>query len=1403
MVCLPVILHPAVAQISVGPSGSGVIAFNSLPSQAQGWSTLSVGLSGSPAYLQPSALDIAVQSLAAATVNQPLSSTATINPPSSASTARWNSSLMRVQTRPTGNDYTVLLATMRNNTGSRAGSVTISYGFGVEGGVIPDEEIPGHRAFYSLTGASGSWQLIPGFSGLNASATVTAALNISWPTNALLYVLWADDNAVNNDGAYTLDNFSVTAAPDTNIVITSQPQDVVVPQGEPAEFSVSAVGADPLFYQWLKDGEPLGGATSQVFSITITTADDPGEYSVIVSNAFNSKTSSTATLSFGTNPVVVTQHPVHQVVPAGASATFSAQASGSTPKFQWFRNGMALPGATNPVLQVSSVMEADAGVYYVVASNQLNTVASSNAYLHVQPPAQVLLTISNQWRYDASGNDLGTSWREPAFDDSLWSSGLAGLGNDTSPNVAPWLRTTLPLTRANGTRITTYYFRTRFTITNDFGNATLVGSNLLDDGAVYFLNGVEFHRQAMPLGSINVNSFATANSGGYPEGFIFTNVFPAHLVVTGENVLAVEVHQVDSSSSDIAFAMALAAVPPEVGPAVIRRNPVNQFAVQGETAVFSPEVGGTTPLNFQWFFNGTAIPHATNLFLTVSNVTEAEDGHYHLQVSNQFNVETSSPARLRVFSAEGLSTTVLDWTSTWAYHTGRVDLGISWRQTNYSDASWPVGSGVFANYFFTDPEAVNTFIVLGSFLDVTPTYYFRTQFVHPGTNREALLIFTNLVDDGAVFYLNGMELFRVRLGEGPVSYGQLAWVSHTEGKLYESVVVAVPLAPGTNLLAVQVHQSSRSSSDVVFGTRVQLVAGENEPAIIVRDPQNVSVPLHYPAAFHAEVFGSGPLSVQWLKDGQPVPGATNTTLFFPSPEASDDGSYVLRVSNVFNVAFSAAATLTVGPEANPPVTLLRGPYLQNATTNGVTLRWRTDALAESRVAYGTNENDLNLVASDPALKTEHVLRLTNLLPNTRYHYWIGTAYSNLAGGEGFTFLTPPITGKPTRIWVQGDSGTATTEARAVVDAFKAFNNQLAPDVWLMLGDNAYSYGTDEEYQLAVFDFMPDMLRQTLLWSTIGNHETYSASVPGPFPYLDIFSLPAGGEAGGVPSGTEYYYSFDYGNIHFVCLDSEESDRSPSGAMAQWLQEDLAANTKDWLIAYWHSPPYTKGSHNSDSLSDSGGRMVQMRENILPILEAHGVDLVLSGHSHCYERSFLLDGHYGFSWNLDPLMIRDAGSGREDDTGAYRKPNTGPNPHEGTVYIVAGSSGFATFGTLDHPVMQVSLLEMGSLVLDVNSNRLDGTFLRDTGEVKDRFTIVKGAAAESLRVATFRLSGGQVHGSWKSIPGRTYQVEASSAVVGEEWLPVTGAFQATGATSFWTNEHVPGTTLFYRVRDITP
>jgi hypothetical protein len=217
--------------------------------------------------------------------------------------------------------------------------------------------------------------------------------------------------------------------------------------------------------------------------------------------------------------------------------------------------------------------------------------------------------------------------------------------------------------------------------------------------------------------------------------------------------------------------------------------------------------------------------------------------------------------------------------------------------------------------------------------------------------------------------------------------------------------------------------------------------------------------------------------------------------------------------------------------------------------------------------------------------------------------------------------------------------------------------------------------------------------------------------------------------------------------------------------------------------------------------DNLGNMTFMRTNFVSILESYGVDLVLCGHSHSYERSFLINGHYGFSESLMPEMIKDGGSGQPEDTGAYRKP-AGPEGNEGAVYVVAGSSGHATFvRPIPHPAMFVTLLRMGSMVIDISGNRLDAKFLRETGAIDDHFTILKGESAEPLRIARVRLQNGDVEIAWKSQAESKYQIEQTNDLQNGPWEVASPEIIATGATCFWFTASEPDAEVFYRVKKL--
>ena len=510
-------------------------------------------------------------------------------------------------------------------------------------------------------------------------------------------------------------------------------------------------------------------------------------------------------------------------------------------------------------------------------------------------------------------------------------------------------------------------------------------------------------------------------------------------------------------------------------------------------------------------------------------------------------------------------------------------------------------------------------------------------------------------------------------------------------------------------------------------------------------------------------------------------------------------------------ALQIVYTPTNQPPVPPQPTLLtRGPYLQKSTVSNIVVRWRTSLATNSVAQFGLSPAALNWAVTNSTRTNRHSVTLTNLAPDTKYYYAVGAGETNLAGGPDCFFITPPATQRPTRIWVIGDFGTASQPFFGIVndpegmrDSYYTYTSNRYTDVWLLLGDNAYNSGTDEEYQTNLFGVFPDMLRQTAAWSTIGNHDAST-----PTAYHEIFDLPTGGEAGGVASGSELYYSFNHGNIHFVCLDSELSANTAGSAMLTWLEADLAANTNDWLIAFWHSPPYTFSSHDSDNPFDTGGHLVQMRQNVVPILEGYGVDLVLCGHSHAYERSYLIDGHYGYSSSFVPTMALDSGSGREGDSGAYRKAGTGPVEHQGAVYAVCGSSGWVTGPIvsleeyLHHPTTFLGLEKVGSMVLDVSSNRLDAKFVSHTGDIDDELTILKGAAAEPLRIKTFKLAGGSVSMQFKTQAGARYLVERATHLGPSDWAPAGAEIIATGATTKWSGP-APTGPAFYRVTKVQP
>jgi len=196
----------------------------------------------------------------------------------------------------------------------------------------------------------------------------------------------------------------------------------------------------------------------------------------------------------------------------------------------------------------------------------------------------------------------------------------------------------------------------------------------------------------------------------------------------------------------------------------------------------------------------------TDYVLTVSNVgAETVSG-----ATPGFNGTTNLLAPLRLVG--------IDDVTRWSYNASGMDLGTAWRGTNYNDSTWPSGNALLGFETATLAEPIRTPIPASSVL----AYYFRTPFFWPYTGRIGRLRLRYMVDDGAVFYLNGREVHRIGITNVPVYW------TNTASRVVSDAVYEGPhlisfgfLAYGTNVFAAEVHQMNSTSSDMIFGAALE------------------------------------------------------------------------------------------------------------------------------------------------------------------------------------------------------------------------------------------------------------------------------------------------------------------------------------------------------------------------------------------------------------------------------------------------------------------------------------------------------------------------------------------------------------------------------------------------------
>jgi len=276
----------------------------------------------------------------------------------------------------------------------------------------------------------------------------------------------------------------------------------------------------------------------------------------------------------------------------------------------------------------------------------LGLAALGLAALTGSASAQLLINkTATTWRFNQSATPLdGTGWQNVGYDDTQagWEGGRGVFAFENNAVVNPLTNTALYLTYpGQGSQTLTYYFRAHFNVAGDPSTLVLTSSNLIDDGMVIWINGVEVDRYNF-TGTADSYSALAAAANPAGEGVYVTRQIASPNLVVGDNLIAVEVKQNSATSSDIVFGMDLHAI--TAFAPVITAHPVSTNVLEGRSATLSVTANAAPAPTYQWYKDFSQIPDATNASYTITDMTIDKAGSYHVNVSNPYGAVDSAPA---------------------------------------------------------------------------------------------------------------------------------------------------------------------------------------------------------------------------------------------------------------------------------------------------------------------------------------------------------------------------------------------------------------------------------------------------------------------------------------------------------------------------------------------------------------------------------------------------------------------------------------------------------------------------------------------------------------------------------------------------------------------------------------
>jgi uncharacterized repeat protein (TIGR01451 family) len=489
------------------------------------------------------------------------------------------------------------------------------------------------------------------------TGTVTAGPAGTLANTATVSATNGIDPVPDNNSATDTDTIQQPPVPQ----ILTQPSNVTVTAPQSATFTVEAIGAAPLNYQWRRNGSNIAGATSATYVRTPTAVSDSGStYSVVVSNGGGSVTSTSATLTVSPAPVPpsITTQPSSTLAFEPAAATFSVVATGTSPlSYQWLKNGAPIPGATGTSHTVNPTSGADNNAAFsVVVSNVAGSVTSSAAILSVFGSGSGTVTLLEA-HFDSDANGF------TYLDDTFRSTAQAQYANGTYLSSGGYTTGALQVVvgGVNSQNISNMSggWRRSFTIGSNVPLA-LVFRHRLTEQPTY--ESDEFSQTLVTLDGvlkgIAPNDYIAQVVGGGPTttGWQLVQI-DLGTVPAGTHVLTLGAYNnkksyPDESAEVLVDDVLLLANNGPSGPPNITTHPASLTVTAPTSANFTVGATGSAPLSYQWRRNGSAIGGATAQSYSLASTSMSDNGAtFDCVVTNGAGSATSATATLTVNAA--------------------------------------------------------------------------------------------------------------------------------------------------------------------------------------------------------------------------------------------------------------------------------------------------------------------------------------------------------------------------------------------------------------------------------------------------------------------------------------------------------------------------------------------------------------------------------------------------------------------------------------------------------------------------------------------------------------------------------------------------------------------------------